>query len=171
MSIKGEHIDNSKWECYLLLIGFNYNNGYQVYLKMSPFEALYGRKWNIPVIWDNPTDKEVVGLELLKEMEDQMVKIKHNLKDSQDNKRIYVHKSITHREFKVGDHVFIKVKVKISSLKLGNYSNLATSYCGTFEILARLVIFHTCLHFLHPCAFIMYFMCLFFKCMLLMLII
>jgi hypothetical protein len=35
----------------------------------------------------------------------------------------------------VGDHVFLKVKANISSLKLGNYSKLVAHYCGPFEIL------------------------------------
>jgi hypothetical protein len=34
----------SKWEEYLHLIEFDYNNGYRESLKMNPFEALYGRK-------------------------------------------------------------------------------------------------------------------------------
>jgi hypothetical protein len=34
----------SKWEYYLHLLEFSYNNGYQTSLKMSPFETLYGRK-------------------------------------------------------------------------------------------------------------------------------
>jgi hypothetical protein len=34
----------SKWEDYLHLVEFVYNNGYQTSLKMSPFETLYGRK-------------------------------------------------------------------------------------------------------------------------------
>jgi hypothetical protein len=61
-----------------------YNNGYQTSLKISPFEALYGRKCNTPVSWDNPTDRVVVGPNLLREMEEKMIKIKQNLKDSQD---------------------------------------------------------------------------------------
>jgi hypothetical protein len=36
------------------------------------------------VSWDNPTDCVVVGPDLLQEMEEKMVKIKKNLKDSQD---------------------------------------------------------------------------------------
>ena len=47
-----------------------------------------------------------------------MIKIKKNLKVSQDKKKSFVDKGITHREFKVGDHVFLKVKADISSLKL-----------------------------------------------------
>jgi hypothetical protein len=39
----------SKWEDYLDLVEFDYNNGYQASLKISPFEALYGRKCNTSV--------------------------------------------------------------------------------------------------------------------------
>jgi hypothetical protein len=76
--------------------------------------------------WDNPTDREVVGPEFLKEMEEKMLKIKHNLKATQDRQKIYDDKNITHREFEVGDHVFLKVKANKISLKLGNCSKLAT---------------------------------------------
>jgi hypothetical protein len=34
----------SKWEDYLHLVEFTYNNGYQESLKMLSFEALYGKK-------------------------------------------------------------------------------------------------------------------------------
>jgi transposase InsO family protein len=66
----------SRWEDYLYLVEFAYNNGYHASLKMSPFEALYGRKCNTPMSWDNLVDRAVVGPELLKEVKDQMIKIK-----------------------------------------------------------------------------------------------
>jgi hypothetical protein len=66
------------------LVEFAYNNRYQASLKMSPFEALYDRKCDTPVSWDNPADRMVFGSELLKDMEDQVVKIKKNLKVVQD---------------------------------------------------------------------------------------
>ena len=87
----------SKWEDYLHLVEFAYNNGYHASLKMSPFEALYGRKCNTPVSWDNPADRVVVGPELLKEMEDQMIKIKQNLKAAQDRQKSYADSNRTHR--------------------------------------------------------------------------
>jgi hypothetical protein len=58
-----------KWEDYLPLVEFSYNNGYQKSLKMSPFEALYGRKCNIPINWDNLVDWITLGPDMLKEME------------------------------------------------------------------------------------------------------
>ena len=99
---------------------------------MIPFEALYGRKCNTPISWDNPADRAVVGLDLLREMEEQMIKTKQNLKASQDRQKNYADKGRTHREFKVGDHVFLKVKANKSLLKLGNCSKLETRYCGPF---------------------------------------
>jgi hypothetical protein len=80
----------------------------------------------------------VVGPNFLREMEEQMIKINKNLKASQDRKKSYADKGRTHREFKVGDHVFLKVKANRSSLKLGNFSKLAAHYCGPFEILERI---------------------------------
>jgi hypothetical protein len=69
-----------KWEDYLPLVEFAYNNGYQESLKMSPFEALYGRQCKIPISWSNPVDRITIGLDMLKEMEQQVVQIKQNLK-------------------------------------------------------------------------------------------
>jgi hypothetical protein len=38
----------------------------------------------------------------------------------------------------VGDHVFLKVKAKRSSLKVGELFKVGTRYCGPFEILERI---------------------------------
>jgi hypothetical protein len=67
-----------------------------------------------------------------------MKKIKQNLKSSQDKQNSYSNNNITHREFKVGDHVFLKVKANRSSLKLGSCAKLAARFWGPFEILERI---------------------------------
>jgi hypothetical protein len=51
----------SKWEEYLHLVEFAYNNGYQTLAKMSPFEVLYEKKCTTVISWDNPVDKLMVG--------------------------------------------------------------------------------------------------------------
>jgi hypothetical protein len=71
-------------------------------------------------------------------MEDQMIKIKKNLKVTQDRQKIYADKNITHIEFKVGDHIFPKVKANRIFLKLGSCAKLVARFCGTFEILERI---------------------------------
>jgi hypothetical protein len=128
----------SKWEDYINLVEFANNNGYQATLKMSLFEALHGRKCNTPVSWDNPAYRAVVGPNLLKETEEKMIKIKKNLKVAQDRQKIYADNNIVFRDFKVGEHVFLKVKVKRSSIRLGSFPKLAARYCGPFEILEKI---------------------------------
>jgi hypothetical protein len=128
----------SKWEDYLHLVEFAYNNGHHASLKMSPFEALYGIKCNTPISWDNPADRVIVGPELIKNMEEQMVRINKNLKEAQDRQKSYADRGRIDRQFKVGEHAYLKVKPRKSSLNLGNCSKLAAIYCGPFEILARI---------------------------------
>jgi hypothetical protein len=43
-----------------------------------------------------------------------------------------------YREFNVGKHVFLKVKAKRSSLRLGSFPKLAARYCGLFEVLENI---------------------------------
>jgi hypothetical protein len=45
--------------------------------------------------------------DMLKEMEQQVVQIKQNLKIVQDRQKIYAYRKRTPREFIVGDHVYI----------------------------------------------------------------
>jgi hypothetical protein len=73
-----------RWEYYLPLVEFAYNNGYQESLKISPFEVLYGRPCNNPFSWSNPMKKITIGPDMLKEMEQQVIQIKLNLKIAQN---------------------------------------------------------------------------------------
>ena len=59
----------TKWEYYLHIKKFAYNNGYQAFAKMIPFEILCGRKCTTPVSWNIPMDHLMVGPEMLQDME------------------------------------------------------------------------------------------------------
>jgi hypothetical protein len=89
-----------KWEDYLPLVEFSYNNGSQESLNMSPFESLYGRQCKTPITWSNPMDRITIGPDKLKEMEQQVIKIKQNLKIAQDRQKRYIDRKRTPREFK-----------------------------------------------------------------------
>jgi len=90
------------------------------------------------VSWDDPTNIVVLGIEMIKDMEEQIVKIKENLEVAHEKQKIYADKGRVYREFRVGEHVFVKVNTKKSSLKLGNCTKLAARFCGPFEILDRI---------------------------------
>jgi hypothetical protein len=127
-----------KWEDYLHLVEFAYNNRYETSSKLSPFEVLYGRKCMTPISWENPVYRLMVGPEMLQEMESTVRKVHKNLKEAQDRQKSYADQKRRHLEFQVGDHVYLKVKAQKSSLKLGSCTKLAPMFCGPFKILARI---------------------------------
>ena len=88
--------------------------------------------------WDNPVNRIVLGPKLLKEMEQEVVKIRQKLKAAQDRQKSYVDKHRVNREFTVGDHVYLRVRERKSSLKLGSCAKLSPRYCGPFELLKRI---------------------------------
>ena len=79
-----------KWEDYLHLVEFAYNNYYQASAGYSPSEIQYGRKCNTPISWSNPVDRLVLGPELLKEMELIVKHVQGNLKVTQDRQKSQV---------------------------------------------------------------------------------
>jgi hypothetical protein len=57
---------HTKWEEYLHLIEFSYNNGYHTSLNIIPFEAIYDRKCQTSTSWDKPIDMITLGPNMLK---------------------------------------------------------------------------------------------------------
>ena len=79
----------TKWEDYLHLEKFAYNNGYQASAKMSPFEIMYGRKCTTPVSWDSPVDRLMIWPKMLQDMEQAVREVQKNLKVAQDRQKSY----------------------------------------------------------------------------------
>ena len=77
----------TKWKYYLHMVEFTYNDWKQEALGVSPFESLYGRKCKTPINCDGLVNIVIIGLDMLKEMERQMVKIRQSLKEEKKKKR------------------------------------------------------------------------------------
>jgi hypothetical protein len=72
-----------KWGDCLPLAEFSYNNSYQESIKMAPFEALYGRWCRTPLNWSQPGERWFFRPDMVKEMEETVQRIIHNLKEAQ----------------------------------------------------------------------------------------
>ena len=92
-----------KWEEYFPLVNFAYNNSYQGSLRMSPFEALYGRSCNTPINWSDPVSRVLIGTDMLADMEQEMQVIKKNLNVAQGRQKIYADQNKIFKEFRVGE--------------------------------------------------------------------
>ena len=88
-----------KWEDYLHLVEFAYNNHHQASARYSPFKILYGRKCNTPISWSNLVDRLVLGPKLLKEMEVIVKQVQGNLKIAQDRQKSQADLKRTPKEF------------------------------------------------------------------------
>jgi hypothetical protein len=53
--------DGPKWDHHLPLVEFSYNNSYQESIKMSPFEALYGRPCHTLLSWSEIGERVIFG--------------------------------------------------------------------------------------------------------------
>ncbi|GJU66165.1 putative reverse transcriptase domain-containing protein [Tanacetum coccineum] len=99
---------SGSWDVHLPLAEFSYNNSYHSSIRCAPFEALYGRKYRSPVLYDKISESSLIGPELVQETTDKVVLIKEKLKAARDR-----------------------------VIRFGKKGKLAPSYVGPFEILER----------------------------------
>jgi hypothetical protein len=99
----------SSWDKSLPYAEFSYNNSYKASLKMSSFEALYGRKCRTPLYWDQIGEKQFFGPEIIQEAKEQVRLIRENLRTVQSIQKSYADTWRRRSEFKEGDHVYLKV--------------------------------------------------------------
>jgi hypothetical protein len=83
---------SQKWDECLPLAEFSYNNSYQESIRMAPFEALYGRRCRTPLNWSEPGERYFFKPDMVKETEEKVQKIIHNMKKAQARQKSYADK-------------------------------------------------------------------------------
>jgi hypothetical protein len=122
------------WEESLPYAEFSYNNSYQSSLKMSPFEALYGRKCRTPLMWSEVGDRTIEGPDFIKKAEDKVAEIRDNLKVAQSRQKSYADKRRRALILEVGDYVYLKVSPICGTHRFQVHGKLAPRYIGPFPI-------------------------------------
>ncbi|GKA86290.1 putative reverse transcriptase domain-containing protein [Tanacetum coccineum] len=72
------------WDVHLPLVEFSYNNSYHSSVRRALFEALYGRKCRLPIMWVEVGEGQLIGPELVQETTDKISQIKDRLKAARD---------------------------------------------------------------------------------------
>ncbi|GJZ25037.1 putative reverse transcriptase domain-containing protein [Tanacetum coccineum] len=99
------------WYFHLPLVEFSYNNSYHSSVRCTPFEALYGRKCNLPILWADD-----------------------RLKAARDHQKSYADKHRKSLEFSVGDHIMLKVSPWKGVVRFGKKGKLAPRFVRPFKI-------------------------------------
>ena len=74
----------SRWEKYLPLVEFAYNNSYHSSIGMPPFEALYGRSCRTPLCWTEVGERRDIEPEIIQETTEQVELLRNRLKEAHD---------------------------------------------------------------------------------------
>ncbi|WRX07830.1 Integrase zinc-binding domain - like 2 [Theobroma cacao] len=126
-----------RWDQYLPLVEFAYNNSFQTSIQMAPFEALYGRRCRSPIGWLEVGERKLLGPELVQDATEKIRMIRQRMLTAQSRQKSYADNRRRDLEFQVGDHVFLKVSPTKEVMRFGKKGQLSPRYIGPFEILER----------------------------------
>ena len=104
---------------------------------MAPFEALYGRKCRSPICWDEVGERRPMGPDILFQTTDKVKIIRDHLRAAQSRQKSWADTNRRPLEFRIGDHVFLKISPIKGVIRFGTRGKLSPRYIGPFEILDR----------------------------------
>jgi hypothetical protein len=87
---------------------FTYNK-YQATIGMTSYEALYGKKCQTLIYWEEMSDRKLIGPNILYITSEKVRIIRDRMKATQDGKKSYANVRRRPLEFNVGDRVFLKL--------------------------------------------------------------
>ena len=105
---------------------------------MTPYEALYGRPYQSPICWTEVGENSITDPDLIRDTSEKVNLIRKLLLTAQSGQKSYADRRRRPLEFKVGDHVFLKVMPKRGVVRFGKRGKLVLRYIGPFEVLERM---------------------------------
>ncbi|WVZ97202.1 hypothetical protein U9M48_042754 [Paspalum notatum var. saurae] len=103
----------------------------------SPFEALYGKRCRTPLFWNQTSEKQVFGPDIVQDAEQQLRIVQENLRVAQSRQRSYADVRRRDLSFKVDDHVYLKVSPMRGIRRFNMKGKLVPRYIGPFKILEK----------------------------------
>jgi hypothetical protein len=125
------------WESSLPYTEFSYNNSHHASIKMSLFEALYGRKCQTPLMWSNVGERILEGLDFVKEAEEKVALIRKRLLEAQSRQKSYADNRRRELRFEEGDFVYLKVSLMRGVKRFQIKGKLAPRFVGPYPVINR----------------------------------
>jgi hypothetical protein len=126
-----------KWDDCLALAEFSYNNSYQKVSKWHPLKLYMDDGAVPPLNWSEPGERWFFWPDMVKETEEKVQRIIHNLKEAQARQKSYADKRRQPLYFQVEDYVYLKVSPMKGVSRFGVKGKLAPRYISPFPILER----------------------------------
>ncbi|GJX37366.1 hypothetical protein Tco_0250669 [Tanacetum coccineum] len=135
-NLRSSLIDDSKFTSTLLKSA-EQSSSYHTSIKVTPFEALYGRKYRSLVCWAEVRDAQLTGSEIIHETTEKIIQIKKCIQAARDRQKSYADKRLKQLEFEVCDRVILKVSPWKRVIRFGKRGKLNPGYIGPYKILAK----------------------------------
>lgn len=119
------------------LIGFTYKNNFDSSIGMTPFEALYGKRYKTALCWYAYDESVVLGPEMVQQMTKMIKIIQEKMKASQSRHESYHDKQRKALEFQEGYNVFLRVIPMTEVERALKSRNLMPSFISPYHILKR----------------------------------
>jgi hypothetical protein len=129
---------DKSWESSLPYVEFSYSNSYRASIKMSLFEALYGRKCQTPLMWSKVGEKTLEGPDFIKEVEEKVALIQKRLLKAQSRQKSYADNRRRELNFEEGDFVYLKVSPMRGVKRFQVKGKLAPRFIGPYLIIGRI---------------------------------
>jgi hypothetical protein len=130
-------MNGPKWDKHLPLVELSYNNSYQESIKMSPFDALYGRPCRTPLSWSESGKRVIFAPDIVTGAEKKVKQIQANILTVQSCQKSYADKRRSPLEFEVGYHVYLRVSLMKGVRRFGIKEKLAPRYIGSYPIIDK----------------------------------
>jgi len=82
-------------------------------------------------------ERKLSKIELIEQTQEIITRVREKLRAAQDKQKSYADVRRRPLQFRVGDHVFLKVSPLKGSVRFGQKGKLSPRYIGPFEILER----------------------------------
>lgn len=133
------HEKPNTWYKHLGWAEFSYNTSYHASIKMSPFQALFGRTQPEIPVFDSRSSKVQAVEELLLERDALLKILKENLQQAQAHMENQVNKHRREVEFLVGEFVWLKLQpYRQKSVSQKKSQKLALRFFSPYEVMEKI---------------------------------
>ncbi|XP_070032302.1 uncharacterized protein [Nicotiana tomentosiformis] len=123
----------ASWDQFLPLAEFAYNNSYQFSIQMAPYEALYGRRYQLPMGLFEPEYARLLVTDLVRDSMEKAKVIQERLCIAQSRQKSYGDQKLRNIAYMVGENVLL-YDTKNILLEACDTKNILLEACHTKNI-------------------------------------
>ena len=125
------------WDRYIPLVEFVYNNSFQSSIGMVPYETLYRRKCRTPFCWTELSEKKIIGLDWIQEIEEKVKMIRERLKVGTNCQKSYGDMRRKDVRYEISEKMFLKVSPWKKVMRFGKNGKLSPRFIRSYEVIEK----------------------------------